>query len=176
MAASIAQNSDNANNTNSIASQSVIAAQHGGEAVTETLSAMNQIAEKISIIEDIAYQTNILALNASIEAARAGSHGRGFSVVADEVRKLAERTQKSLSEISLNVNMITQNVSDIAEQTSKTAEEMYETSASAQSLSENAQDTKGKLSNTTTLSSDVMHKSTSLLPVQKSLLYICQTL
>jgi methyl-accepting chemotaxis protein len=66
--------------------------------------------------------------------------------------------------------MITQNVSDIAEQTSKTAEEMYETSASAQSLSENAQDTKGKLSNTTTLSSDVLHKSTYIATRTKELI------
>ncbi len=75
-------------------------AKDGGKAVQETVIAMQQIAAKISVIEDIAYQTNLLSLNASIEAARAGSHGAGFSVVATEVRKLAVRSQDTATEIS----------------------------------------------------------------------------
>jgi methyl-accepting chemotaxis protein len=100
MSANIKQNADNAMQTEKIAVKSAEDAKGGGKAVSETVTAMKEIAGKISIIEEIARQTNLLALNAAIEAARAGEHGKGFAVVASEVRKLAERSQTAAAEIS----------------------------------------------------------------------------
>ena len=154
MASSVSSSKENIAKSNELL-ESIVELGHKASGISHTLEGLNHLAADsmetiktlsdraqdvasiLVLIKDISDQTNLLALNAAIEAARAGEHGRGFAVVADEVRKLADRTDKAISEINISLQSMKQDVNTIGDKFEQVQENIQESNESIASFNSN---------------------------------------